>query len=269
MEKFIKNKKIIIFLIIVGGVVLSFGAFAAEKKLQVSWPPSPAGTSLTPDSTLPDLVKYLYEWGIALGGLAVFIALIIAGFQYLTSVGDPTKMKEAIDRIKSAVFGLVLLLGSWLILNTISPQFITFPPLALEPPTSFITPYQPCSIVEDCCVEAPDDQKEDCLRMYKCEDNFCISQWQSMEPCESVELGGTDIITSLNSNECQPTTDQGVIVQAGRSFSASSTPAKCAGVLQLFGKPNCEDMRAAVDVNVKNYTVDADIKSLLLSVSSQ
>jgi len=96
------------------------------KALETSWPNSPAGTPLTRCSTLPMMVKYFYEWGISLGGLAAFISLIIAGFQYLTSVGNPTIMKEAMDRIKSASFGMVLLLGSWLILNTINPQLTTF-----------------------------------------------------------------------------------------------------------------------------------------------
>ena len=57
-----------------------------------------------------------------LGGLLAFIALIIAGFLYLTSVGNPAKMKEAKDRVVWALGGLTLLLGSWLILNTINPQ---------------------------------------------------------------------------------------------------------------------------------------------------
>lgn len=91
-------------------------------KLEVSWPNSPMGTSLNDDSKLVDLIKYLYEWGISLGGFAAFIALIIAGFQYLTSAGNAGKMKDAMDRIKSAGLGLVLLFGSFLILNTINPQ---------------------------------------------------------------------------------------------------------------------------------------------------
>ena len=92
--------------------------------LEVDWPKSPGvpGVKLTDTSNLGDLVQYLYEWGIALGGLAVFLVLIFAGFQYLTSVGDPTKMKEARGKILAAFGGLVLLLASWLILNTLNPQ---------------------------------------------------------------------------------------------------------------------------------------------------
>ncbi|MBA7640098.1 hypothetical protein ES703_47763 [subsurface metagenome] len=102
------------------------GAIKIVKgKLELAWPNSPMGTSLTDNSKLVDFIKYLYEWGIALGGLAAFIALVIAGFQYLTSAGNAIKMRDAMKRIQSAVLGLLLLLGSVLILNTINPQLTT------------------------------------------------------------------------------------------------------------------------------------------------
>lgn len=91
-------------------------------KLEVNWPNSPMGTPLNDNSRLVDLIRYLYEWGIGLGGFAAFIALIIAGFQYLTSVGNAGKMGDAMKRMQSAGLGLVLLLGSFLVLNTINPQ---------------------------------------------------------------------------------------------------------------------------------------------------
>jgi len=260
MGKIVKSKKFIICLVILG----VFSVSSVVLALQVSWPPSPTGTRLTNDSQLGDLIKYLYEWGIFLGGLAAFIALLIAGFQYLTSVGDPARMKDAMDRIKSAFLGLVLLLGSWLILNTISSQFTTFPPLSLEAPTSTATPYQTCATTTDCCEEAPLEQIAECLRQYKCENNYCIPELQPMKPCESVTLTGAVNITITKVNECTSP----VFIQAGKSFNAS-TPEKCMGILQLFGNENCENMKTAVDVNVKDYTVDTDIHSILLYVPSE
>ncbi len=97
---------------------------ATPDSTQISWPTSPMGTTLGTDSLFHDLIKYLYEWGVSLGGIAVFIMLLAAGIQYLTSAGDPSKMGAAVKRIQSSILGLVLLLTSWLILNTISPQFV-------------------------------------------------------------------------------------------------------------------------------------------------
>jgi hypothetical protein len=112
---------------------------ADELKLQTAWPLSPMtqinlqdidpGQGGNQIANITYLIAYLYEWGIALGGLAAFVALLIAGFVYMTSVGDPTKMKEAMDRIKSALLGLIFLLSSYLILNTINPELTTLRPI--------------------------------------------------------------------------------------------------------------------------------------------
>ena len=96
------------------------------QKLQSAWPTSPIGqVKLTSCSKLGELVKYLYGWGVSLGGIAVFIALVIAGFEYITSIGNPGKMKEAVERIESAALGLALLLGSYAIFNVINPNITT------------------------------------------------------------------------------------------------------------------------------------------------
>lgn len=96
------------------------------KRLETNWPPSPAGTVLSRCSTLPDLVRYFYEWGLTIGGILTFVALLFSGVLYLTSVGKPEAMKEAKDRATSAFLGLILLFGCWLILNTINPELTSF-----------------------------------------------------------------------------------------------------------------------------------------------
>lgn len=143
-----------IFLIFVGLLIPLSIAFA----LEIAWPPSPMGTNLTDASTLTELSRYLYEWGIALGGLAAFIALLIAGFLYLTSVGDPQKLADARGRIIWALAGLVLLFAAWLILNTINPD-LTRPRLeellpSCDASSTIDTAVTPCPVVTDppaCC----------------------------------------------------------------------------------------------------------------------
>lgn len=178
MKKFFKNKKILFFIFLISCFSLSFGLIFAQydycqedckkydtpiscgaappekkcvwdatlnpslcaKKLGVDWPASPLGTQISRCTNVTGMVKYFYEWGITIGGLVTFIALLIAGFQYLTSVGEPAKMTEAKNSIYSALFGLVLLLASWLILETINPQLTRFRAdlqlVKVEPPLS-------------------------------------------------------------------------------------------------------------------------------------
>lgn len=94
----------------------------AKHEPTIDWPQTPFGSQLDANTDLPNLVKYLFEWGVGLGGLAMFIALIIAGIQLITSVADPGKLNDAKERIKSAVIGLALLLSSWAIFNLINPN---------------------------------------------------------------------------------------------------------------------------------------------------
>ncbi len=117
----------LIFLLLFGALAV----FATERCVMteleehpptIEWPASPFGSPLDATTDIPNLVKYLFEWGVGLGGLAMFIALIIAGVQYITSVAEPNKLNEAKDRIKSAVIGLALLLSSWAIFNLINPN---------------------------------------------------------------------------------------------------------------------------------------------------
>ena len=62
------------------------------------------------------IVKTILNLAVQFAGIAVFILLLVGGFKYLTSGGEPEKKKSASSTITYAIFGLALLLGSWLIL---------------------------------------------------------------------------------------------------------------------------------------------------------
>jgi len=51
--------------------------------------------------------------------LGLFIMFVIGAFNYLTSFGNPEKIKKAQGTLKFAFIGLILFLGSYLILNLI------------------------------------------------------------------------------------------------------------------------------------------------------
>lgn len=126
---------------------------APQNRHMQDWPASPLSNyKLDNDTKLGDLVKYFFEWGVGLGGLAVFIALIIAGIEYITSIADPGKLNDAKDRIKSSLIGLVLLLSSWAIFNIINPSLNT---LSRELPEmqkgGYFVTKSTCGYAFDCC----------------------------------------------------------------------------------------------------------------------
>lgn len=57
---------------------------------------------------------------LALGGVILFLMLLSGGFKYLTSGGDPKATETAQKTLTYAIGGLVLLAGSYMILNIIS-----------------------------------------------------------------------------------------------------------------------------------------------------
>ena len=69
-------------------------------------------------TSIGNIYKYAQVLGVA---LAVF--MIAAGGLYIAISGaSPSKQQEGKDMIKSAIFGLILLFGAVLILNTINPK---------------------------------------------------------------------------------------------------------------------------------------------------
>ncbi len=74
--------------------------------------------------SLPVLMRYLFSVGIAIVGLAALFMLVIGGATYLLSAGNTATMGSAKKIMIDAVMGLVLALGSWLLLYVINPDLI-------------------------------------------------------------------------------------------------------------------------------------------------
>jgi len=66
------------------------------------------------------VVQAILNLAIRFAGIALFVMLIIGGFRYLVSNGDPKETESAQKTISYAILGLVLLLGGWLILSFVN-----------------------------------------------------------------------------------------------------------------------------------------------------
>jgi len=75
-----------------------------------------------------DLAQYIgiiYNFLISIVGVVAAVAMIIGGFQYLTSAGDAGKIGAAKGKMANAFIGLILALGAYTILNTINPALLS------------------------------------------------------------------------------------------------------------------------------------------------
>lgn len=88
-----------------------------------------------PGEALPQLIKYIFIFSLSIVGVIGLAAIIIGAFGYLTAVGNPQKAADAKDKIFSALLGIILLLGSFLLLRTINPDLLK---LGVEAPAVIV-----------------------------------------------------------------------------------------------------------------------------------
>jgi len=114
----------------------------AQRPLEVDYPTIEGTRPQDTSFTLPEYVKYIFNFSLAIAGLIAFAVLIYGGFGYLTSAGNPVKQKNARDRIFAAILGLIVLFCSYLILTTINPQlvFLSIPERVVLPQEPIIEP---------------------------------------------------------------------------------------------------------------------------------
>jgi len=80
---------------------------------------------------------YRYFAGVA--GILATVMIMYGGVQYVISFGNPSRLQTAKDTIFSALIGLVITLGSYIILYTINPNLVT---LELPSTASISTQFQ-------------------------------------------------------------------------------------------------------------------------------
>ncbi len=74
-------------------------------------------------TSIPAYIINLYQFMVGVSGI-VAVAMIVTGGIFITISGSVDKKSEGKDMITSALFGMALLLGSWLILSTVNTRLV-------------------------------------------------------------------------------------------------------------------------------------------------
>jgi len=77
---------------------------------------------ITDESTPEEIISYIFQILVGVGALIAVAMVVMAGVEWMTSDGNPGKIDGAKTKIKNALLGVGVLLGSYLIINTINPQ---------------------------------------------------------------------------------------------------------------------------------------------------
>lgn len=121
-----KNKKkfIFTFFLSIFFIFLFQIIFAQGDWLEVDYPEVLGQKLDTAKVSLPEYFKYIFNFSFLISGIILLGSLVFSGYKYLTSAGDPKKLKEAKNRIINNFIGIILLLGVYIFLNIINPQLV-------------------------------------------------------------------------------------------------------------------------------------------------
>ncbi|MFA5954780.1 MAG: hypothetical protein WC817_04555 [Patescibacteria group bacterium] len=113
------------------GLMAGSQVLAVSLKLQVGLPGFGNANSTVniANDTIGKYILSVYTFSVYAAGVLAGIILAVGGFLWLTSAGNTTQIERAKSYINGALSGYVLLLVSWVLLNTINPALVTFKPL--------------------------------------------------------------------------------------------------------------------------------------------
>lgn len=74
-----------------------------------------------------EFVGFILRWAIGIGGGIAFLLIIFAGFQIMTSAGNPERLQAGRELLTSAIAGLILLVFSVFILRIIGVDILNLP----------------------------------------------------------------------------------------------------------------------------------------------
>lgn len=106
-----------------------------------------------------DLVAGFFRILINIGAFVAVTVLVIGGITYMVSEATVNKF-IAKEKIKAAFFGLAILAGAWLILNTINPELLKFKRDLLDPAPSYVFILDSPDVARDAAIQTRANQAE-------------------------------------------------------------------------------------------------------------
>lgn len=82
------------------------------------------GTCPNASSGIAEYVARLYQFSLMIVGLLALGGLVYGALKYTLSAGNIVSQQDAKDQIFAAIYGILILLGAYLILYTINPELV-------------------------------------------------------------------------------------------------------------------------------------------------
>ncbi len=152
MKNLLKTTLVVSALAIVFCSASLYAQPATYVPLEPSLPLNPGGAYPT---TIDTYLPAAFRFALGIAGVLAFIMITFGGIKYATTDAISGKA-EGRENIENAIWGLLVVLGAWAILNTINPQILSFNLLIKSPnltnvvpgTTSKILPWYPLSAAD-------------------------------------------------------------------------------------------------------------------------
>ena len=126
------KKDLLILIIFVIKIILAVNVFAEDGNIvKIELPPCPQnipGSNYCPPTVnskdIADFIRRIYIFALSTGGILAVGSIVIGAIYYIINSGAPDRQKQGKSMITSAIWGLVLLFSSYLILQTINPRLV-------------------------------------------------------------------------------------------------------------------------------------------------
>jgi hypothetical protein len=113
------------FIFLFGCFLILSPLIISAANLEVEYPKTITGSTVTSESDLTQYLKYLFDFGISIGLAIAVFTMIISGVLYFLSP-VPGALAIAKDRLSGAISGLLILLLTYMIITTINPYLAIF-----------------------------------------------------------------------------------------------------------------------------------------------
>ncbi|MBI5230067.1 MAG: hypothetical protein HY981_02085 [Candidatus Magasanikbacteria bacterium] len=209
-------------------------------------------------------IKLLYAFLVGAAGVIAAVLIVKGGFEYITAGGASERISAAKKTIGSAVFGLLLVLASYVLLNTINPDLVR-----LRLPNVYMV--RKIALGADWCKDSNPGKdssgKEKQFANYKEGEEYSKATWNVGK--ESLSCGAQYLIPDGDGTTCV-----GDICKAGTGECVKDVPCACRNTPgkpkeakcisgSLLGTINLYDKKQFVDdIIVYAFCTDGSIKKV-------
>jgi hypothetical protein len=81
-----------------------------------------AGAVTAPQDRIGECVNQVYKWSLGAAGILALLMIVFGGYQVMTAGGNAQRATSGRSFIYSSLIGLAILLGAFLLINTINPD---------------------------------------------------------------------------------------------------------------------------------------------------